>query len=498
MEDIRLPKPPFTHFVNYCLLRGGHIQPTGFKDYNSMWPAYCNPSIFYDEKNNRFLMIQRNVSYVLNGSKGKLWNSWGPLHYSIPQERYDWLETRNFLGKTDDPMASDWGFKEIQMKPRTQMWSFRGLEDARCVRWNGKLYAIGVRRDDNTTGVGRMEIVELDKQGNEVRAVKMKGPGDDKQYCIKNVVPVTDMPGWFVYQAANPVILIGVNLETGDITSMKEVETDVEVFKGFDMPRGSSHCIPWGDGNHHLSCVHLCTMYYTGNKRKYARYLHAFVEYDENWNVCRTSQLFAFDDLLVEFMLGMTMKHNMVYLSFALQDNISYVLEVNMDIIDKFLDTHADHDLNQSYTVWDKVPPQKQLYEYAGRLFTIGDYAGAFTWFTKAIDLFDYTYEERFMAARCVANLGHRDITEIGMWFDVIEHDPTRPEGYCAIANYYFCRGANAEAWYWIKKAMEKMVSKLPTIWYTADDIRLAYKQISRQTSHYNEVDSTLQAVKAF
>lgn len=497
MEDIKLPKPPFTHFVNYCLLRGGHISNTGFKDWTPVWPAYCNPSIFYDEDDDRFLMIQRNVSYILNGSKGKLWNSWGPLHYSIPQERYNLLETRNFIGKTERPMDSDWGFKEIEMRPRKQIWSFRGLEDARCVRWNGILYAIGVRRDDNTTGIGRMEIVELDDQGNEARAVKMKGPGDDKQYCIKNVVPITDMPGWFIYQAANPVILIKVNLETGDIEEYKEIPSDVDSFKQFDMPRGSSHCIPWGD-NHHLSCVHLCTMYYTGNKRKYARYLHAFVEYDENWNVSRVSPLFAFDDLLVEFMLGMTMKYDTVYLSFALQDNVSYILEVNMEVIDGFLDEHIDLDTTLTHTIWDKEPPQHYLFHNAQQHFIKGDYAGAFTWFTKAIDLYDYTYNERFMAARCIASLGHRDITEIGMWFDVIEHDPTRPEGYCAIANYYYCRGGYLEAYYWIIQAMERMFTKKPTLWYSVDEIHRAYVMIASQTSHYNEVDNTLKAVKAF
>jgi hypothetical protein len=462
-----------------------------------MWPAYCNPSIYYDKKDNIFHMIQRNVSYVLNGSKGMLWDGYGPLRYSIPQERFNWLETRNWFGSCKDPMAGEWNFKEIEMKPRNQMWEFRGLEDARCVRWNGKLYAIGVRRDDNPTGVGRMEIVELDEQGNEVRAVKMKGPGEDNQYCIKNVVPITDMPGWFIYKAANPVTLLGVNLQTGEISSIIERPTE-GLFKEFDMPRGSSHCIPWGEEGHHLTIIHLCTMYYLGNGRKFARYYHAFIEYNEVWYVERVSPLFSFDDLYVEFCCGMAQKDNNIYISFALQDNCSYILEVDASVIDKFMDKAGDVDNTPTHTIWDKKPLQSQLFSHASNLYNSGDMAGAYTWFSKIVDLYVYTYNERFMCARSIADLGHRDSAEIGLWMDVIEYDPTRPEGYCAIANYYFCRGANAEAWYWIKKAMEKMVSKLPTIWYTADDIRLVYKQISRQTSHYNEVDSTLQAVKAF
>lgn len=496
MENIQLRKPDFTNFVAYCLRRGGHVANTGFKNWEPMWPSYCNPSIFYDEKDNKFRMIQRNVSYILNGSKGMLWDGYGPLRYSIPQERFDWLETRNWIGETKDPMASDWGFKEIEMKPRKQMWSFRGLEDARCVRWNGKLYAIGVRRDDNSTGVGRMEMCELDENYNEVRSVKLKAPDGDKAYCIKNWMPVTDMPYWFIDRAANPVRLVRVSPETGDINYTINRPTE-KLFEGFDMPRGSSQCIPWGY-DHHLTIIHLCTMYYLGNGRKFARYYHAFIEYNKEWDVERVSPLFSFDDLYVEFCTGMTQKDNIIYISFALQDNCSYVLETSATTIDKFMDKAGDVDNTPTNTIWDKKPSRSLITKYVNNLFSKGDYAGAYTWFSKIVDLYDYTYDERFMCARSIANLGHRDSAELGLWMDVIEHDPSRPEGYCAVANYHFCRYQNAEAWYWIKKAMEKMVSKLPTIWYNVEDIRHAYKQISKQTRHYDEVDKTLQAVKAF
>ena len=495
MERIQLTEPEVSHFAAYCLARGGKINNTGFRGWEPKWPSYCNPSIFYDKKDDKFRMIQRNVSYVLNGSKGKLWGAWGPLHYSIPQDRGRYLETRNFMCVYNNELE-EFQYQLINMRKRTPMWEFVGLEDARCVRWNGKLYAIGVRRDDNTTGRGRMELCELNDNFEEVSSVKLKAPDGDTQYCIKNWMPVTDQPYWFIHQAANPTILVGMNPETGEVASIIKKEQNEVYFEGFDMPRGSSHCIPWKDG-HHLCIIHTCQMYYTGNKRKFARYLHAFIEYDKDWNIYKVSPMFSFDDLVVEFCCGLTMKDDEVYISFALQDNCSYVLQINAEVIDKFV-SGCDLDIPETNTVWDKEPKQSELFNYAMTLYNNGDNSGAFTWLTKAIDLYPYTYNERFMAARSVANLGHRDNTEIGLWMDCIEHDPTRPEAYCAAANYYLCRGGYMEAYQWIVKAMEKMVTKQPNIWYSVDDIRKTYKIVASQTSHYNEVDSTLKAVKAF
>lgn len=496
MEQIKLTEPKFSHFVAYCLNRGGRVQNTGFKGWEPKWPAYCNPSIFYDERQDEFLMIQRNVSYVLNGSKGNLWEGYGPLRYSIPQDRGRYLETRNFIGMARDPME-EFIYCPIKMKDRKPIWEFVGLEDARCVVWNDKTYAIGVRRDDNPTGVGRMELCELNDQYEEVSSVKLKAPGGNNQYCIKNWMPVTDQPYWFVHQAANPTILVKSDPETGEVVEELQKPSEKKYFEGFDMPRGSSHCIPWGNEGHHICIVHTCQMYYLGNRRKFARYLHAFIEYDKEWNIIKVSPLFSFDDLFVEFCTGMTTKGDEVYISFALQDNCSYILQTDIHTINHFMDEWF-YDIPVTYTIWDETPNQNHLFGYALDLFKHKDMAGAYTWFSKAVDLYPYTYDERFMTARAIAELGHRDNTEIGLWMDCIEHDPTRPEAYCAAAMYYFCRGGYMEAWYWITKAMEKMVSKRPSIWYSVDDIRLCYRNILSQTKHYDEVDASLKAVKAF
>jgi hypothetical protein len=387
-------------------------------------------------------------------------------------------------------------FSPIEMKERVHQWEFHGVEDMRCVRWNNKLYGIGVRRDDNPTGVGRMAMVELDDNYHEVSEVKLKGPNGDNQYCIKNWMPVTDMPYWFVDTAANPTRLVEISPETGEITSIIERPTSKE-FEGFDMPRGSSQCIPWGNEGHHLCLVHTCQMWYTGNKRKFARYLHAFIEYDKDWNIHKISPLFSFDDLFVEFCTGMTMKGNEVYISFALQDNCSYVLQTNVDTINSFIDEYT-FSVPKTNTIWDELPPQNWLLSYALSLYEGGDMAGAYTWFTKSIDLYKDNYNERFMAARCIANLGHRDCTERALWIDVIEENRERPEGYTALAMYHHCRGNAREAQYFIDIAVQKLATTKPTIGYTTEDISKYYKLIATTGRRYDVVDDNLKAIKAF
>ena len=59
------------------------------------------------------------------------------------------------------------------------------------------------------------------------------------------------------------------------------------------------------------------------------------------------------------------------------------------------------------------------------------------------------------MAARCIADMGHRDGHEIAMWLNCIMHDDSRPEAYMAAAMYYKYRYDFVEALYFAQKAME-------------------------------------------
>lgn len=492
MEDIRLPEPDIKHFVAWCIHNGGEVAHIPFTQFNSMYPSYCNPSIFYDKEKDMFRLIQRNVSYTLHHTHRDKWTPWGPLQYAIPQERFNWLETRNFYGECKDPMKDPWNFREIKMKEREQMWEFRGLEDARIVNWEGNLYAIGVRRDDNKSGVGRMNATLLDPETHDEQyTIKIKAPGDDKAYCIKNQSIITNMP-YHLIDTFNPLHIIRFDAYGNVETVVKKDKVEGLSDKGYDMMRGSTQTIPWKDG--YLTIVHTCTMWYTANKRKYARYVHAFVEYDGEWNIRRMSPLFSFNDDMVEFCCGLTQKDNDLYISFALQDNCSYIVKVPALMIDQFIS--EAHDVTDS-TVWGNSPNQRELFWFAMNYFKKGDYSAAYSWFLHATDIFEYTYNEQFMMARCIANLGHRDVYESGMWYLCFKQDPNRPEACAAIAEYYRYRGQYPQAAYWATEAYNKVKSRPCQVFFTDKDIENIYRMSIWETSEYDKIsDST--GYKAF
>ncbi len=77
--------------------------------------------------------------------------------------------------------------------PDKELWEFVGLEDARIVRWNGKLYICGVRRDLDTIGTGRMELseIEITESGvKELKQYRIPAPNGDSSYCEKNWMPI--------------------------------------------------------------------------------------------------------------------------------------------------------------------------------------------------------------------------------------------------------------------------------------------------------------------
>ena len=78
----------------------------------------------------------------------KFTSIFGPLLYITGENLEDNLFIHKIfylIPKTNKIQLID--TKDFDKEP---LWEFVGLEDARLVRWNGKLYATGVRRDTTT------------------------------------------------------------------------------------------------------------------------------------------------------------------------------------------------------------------------------------------------------------------------------------------------------------------------------------------------------------
>lgn len=494
-NSIKLQEPDVHYFVNYCLMGGATIAPLDINLHDSNWPGCCNPSIMWDEQDNEFKLIVRNVNYVLHGALDPIKNqsSWGPVLYSIPERDGRNLKTRNFLGTCKDPATEPWQFQLINTTPYKPIWEFQGEEDARIVRWDGKIYTTGVRRDDNKDGRGRMELMHISEKGaHEVSRVKVKAL-DENSYCEKNWMPIKDMPFHYV-QLANPTVVVRVDPKTGNTTEVvRKKRATGFIDEKFDLLRGSSHVVRWGD--HWIAIVHTCELWLTSNERKYSRYCHVFVEWDNDWNIVKMSPLFNFANYGVEFTCGLELHNGKFYIPFAIEDNFVFLMTVDECVIRKFIgndesvkmaDTYPNISLisvtrspyMQIFAPMDvEGDQQRQLFGTAMYYYDRGFFAAAYCILCRSIEMFNYTYPERFMAARCIADLGLRDNHEISMWIHCIEHDETRPEGYMGIAMFYKCRGRLAEAVYYAQKAMDcyKMNPNRHMLYYSPDALTRLY-----------------------
>lgn len=518
---IELNQPDIRNFVNICLQGGGQIMFIDYNEHNPLWPGYCNPSIMWDNKTKDFKLILRNVNYVLHnsGDNERNWCGWGPCFYSIPQEDGRNLKTRNFIGVSKDPFNNGFKFLEIQTKPYNPIWEFQGEEDARIIRWDDKLYTTGVRRDDNEKGMGRMELMLLKEPSiiadnktmeyYEESRLKINGIGDNSTYCEKNWMPIQDIPYHYI-QSSNPLRIIKVNPDTGEVSPIIEKPKDDNLLKHFDMLRGSSQCIPWKDG--HITLVHTCELWFTRNGRKFAKYMHVFLWWDNDWNLKKVSPLFTFGDFMVEFTTGLEYHDGYFYIPFAIQDNFTYLLKVPENTIETFLD--SDLDIlkkidNESCIeyfgegkLFDPNITPEEMYSIAWSSYNKKDFAKAYCIFVRFIDKFpnhNLSYNSCFMAARLIADLSHRDRHEISMWMKCIQNNPKRPEAYFAAAMFYRCRGMNDEAFYFAEQGMGKLKTQKPwdenqPVFYNTNSMEDIYWQCVYDTEHYEYAVSYLKS----
>ena len=325
------------NFVKLALENGGSIHPLIIPSSDLKGPAVTNPSIYND--NGRILVNLRNINYTLyHSEKKKYEHHWGPLVYIHPENDLR-LRTWNYMCEMDENMQINWYHKIDTTKfPDKELWEFVGLEDARIVRWGGKLYICGVRRDTTTNGQGRMELSEIEIVDNKVKEINQyripvpgNDLGDETSYCEKNWMPVLDMPFHFV-KWTNGTEVVKYNIETG--------LTEQVVVKGWrdlgciDL-RGGSQVIPMG--KYRLALNHETYLFRSPADRKDGTYRHRFIVWDQDWNIVKVSRQFAFMNAEVEFAVGMCEYGDDYLITFGYQDNGAYLLRVSQDFVKEYI-----------------------------------------------------------------------------------------------------------------------------------------------------------------
>ena len=322
------------NFVKLALQNGGSIHPLIIPASDLKGPALTNPSIYID--GDKILVNLRNINYTLyHSEKKKFEHHWGPLVYIHPEN--DWrLRTWNYMCEMDENMRIK-KYTRIDTSdfPDKELWDFVGLEDARIVRWDGKLYICGVRRDLDTIGTGRMELSEIEITDNGVKELKqyrIPAPGGNNSYCEKNWMPIIDMPFHFV-KWTNGTEVVKYDIETGQTTQV--VLTNWRDIGCIDL-RGGSQVIPLG--NDYRFCLnHETYLFQSEQNRKDGTYRHRFIVWDKNWNIVKVSKQFAFINGEIEFAVGMCEYGNDFLITFGFQDNAAYLLRVSKDFVNDYI-----------------------------------------------------------------------------------------------------------------------------------------------------------------
>lgn len=314
---------------NFCkrvLSYGGSLIPLIIPGTNTGGTGLMNPSIINDEKEGLIINL-RHVNYVLyHCEEGQLFqNRYGPLAYLNPENDIK-LKTTNWFCRLDPEglFITDYFKVDTTKLDNNPVWDFHGLEDARLVRWDSKLYLSGVRRDVKPNGEGRIELSELTVNKTEVKErSRFRIPAiKEDSYCEKNWMPITDCPYQYV-KWTNPTEIVTV--DPIKKTSESNFLSD-QVFQLEGDLRGGSQVIPYG--TNHMCLVHEVRLFKNKLGQKDAKYFHRFVIWDSKWNIIRMTDAFSFMTGEIEFCCGMTFYNDDLLITFGFQDNAAYLLKI--------------------------------------------------------------------------------------------------------------------------------------------------------------------------
>jgi FkbM family methyltransferase len=292
---------------------GGSIYPLLISSEETKGTSTINPSVFND--NGKLIVNLRHIQYTLWHTRSIYENRYGPLVYINPENDIT-LKTVNYLGEWPDGNFRRVDTSDFDTKP---MWEFIGLEDARVVRWDGKLYLSGVRRDVKPDGEGRIELSEI-IDSKEVSRTRIQPPS--LTYCEKNWMPINDMPFHYV-KWCNPTEIVRVD---GDKSTT--VFTGTPFYIEHDL-RGGGNVITIGDNR--MAIVHQSILWKNRQGKKEANYYHLFLIWDKEWNILKISEPFNFLTGTIEFSCGLASLDNKIIVTFGFEDDAAYLIEIPTD-----------------------------------------------------------------------------------------------------------------------------------------------------------------------
>lgn len=329
----------YDNLVKFIIENGGKIENIVIPYNITNGTGLCNPSLLYNDE--KLYLNLRHVEYTLFCSEGNppLYSTYeGPISYYHEDKDLN-LRTNNFFCEIDKETLELKSFRKIDTSSldTEPKWNFIGLEDARLIFWDNIYYVCGVRRDTNPTGIGRMELCEIDIVSDKNKVIEKSRNRievkDINSYCEKNWMPIKDMPFHFI-KWTNPTEIVKINLQEkfADQVMLSDKYEPLE----FDL-RGGSQLVKWKDK--YISIVHECKFIPKNiNNYKDAYYYHRFVVWNEDFSINKISDTFTFMTGKIEFCIGLEIIDNDVYIAYSFQDNLSYIVKCKTSLLDNILE----------------------------------------------------------------------------------------------------------------------------------------------------------------
>jgi hypothetical protein len=324
------------NLVHKSVSQGGKLAPLILPHSITSGMGLMNPSIFVDDDGDILVNI-RHVNYTLYHSEKdqRFFSPWGPLSYLHP-EKDQRLVTTNYLGRLDKEYNlinfTKVDYSKLDVPP---IWEFVGEEDVRITQWDGNYYLIGVRRDTTPNGQGRMEYskIELDKKNwtaTEVQRVRIPPPVDVTSYCEKNWMPILDKPYHFV-KWAMPTEVVWADPDKPECKQVLVKETPPIS----PDQRGGTNVIAWGD--YYIAFTHEVKLWKNYLNQKDSIYRHRMIVWDKEFNFVGITSSFSFLDTPIEFCVGAAVIKKNLVLTFGVQDNCAFVLEVPKKVVNEMI-----------------------------------------------------------------------------------------------------------------------------------------------------------------
>ena len=320
------------NLAQIALNRGGFILPLIIPAEHNSGLGLMNPSILIH--NEKVLINLRAVNYTFYHSERKLFqHPYGPLTYLHPENDIHLRTWNYYLELDDDYNISRINKIDTSKFPDQELWDFVGLEDARLINWEDKLYLTGVRRDTTPNGVGRMELCEIKVYNDRVVEVsrdRIEHPNDPNSYCEKNWMPFLDLPYHYI-RWGNPTEVVKIDSVRG---TSKTIFTGQ--FKNLSGSlRGGSQVLSWRD--YYVAITHEVDLFRSETDRKDAIYKHRVCFWDKNFNLVKASNDFSIMGGHVEFCVGLAQQGTDFLMTFGFQDNAAYLLKFPEQIFEDII-----------------------------------------------------------------------------------------------------------------------------------------------------------------